>query len=146
MHHAFAVAMQVQHDVGVMGQGEQGLAHALQLGGGLPLGQVLGHGGAHRAHVGGSIGAQLALDGRQHFFAEVRVVAVEVLRAVELKAAHGLVVQALGQAYGVGDRHQHHLTGELARRLGRFQQRAQVVGGEHAGQFLSMQAGLDVDL
>ena len=77
---------------------------------------------------------------------KVGVVAVEVLAGIELKAPHGLVQQALRCAYRVGHRHQHDLALDLAGRVQPLQQRAQVVGGQHAGQFFSVQTGLDVNL
>ena len=44
--------------------------------------------------------------------------AVEVLGGVQLKAPHGLVVEALGQPNRVGHWHQNHLASQQASGLG----------------------------
>ena len=77
---------------------------------------------------------------------EVGVVAVEVLAGIELKAPHGLVQQALRRANRVGHGHQDDFAVDLAGRVQPFEQRAQVVGGQHARQFFGVQTGLDVNL
>ena len=56
------------------------------------------------------------------------------------------MIQTLGQADRIGQRHQHDLAAHRAGSLGRFEQRAQVMRHQHARQFFRMQAGLQVDL
>ena len=54
------------------------------------------------------------------------------------------MIQPLRQTDGVGDRHQNDFTLNLALPLRTLQQCSQVVGRQHAGQFFSVQAGLNV--
>ena len=124
----------------------QRAAQALQLGRGFPAIQILANGGAHGAHVGSGVRAQGGQHLGGHGGSQVGVIAVEVLGRVEFKPAHGLVVQALRQAHWVGYGHQHQFATQEAGCFGGFEQRAQVVGGQHAGQLFRVQAGLDVDL
>ena len=91
-------------------------------------------------------GAELALDLSCNGAGQIGVVAVEVLRGVQVKAPHGFVVHPLRQADRIGHRHQDDLADHVALPLGRFQQGAQVMGDQHAGQFFGVQAGLDVGL
>ena len=72
--------------------------------------------------------------------------AVEILARVELKTSHGFVLQPLRRADRVGHGNEHDIAVNLARRIGRLQQRAQVVGGQHTRQLFGMQTGLDIDL
>ena len=92
VQHAFAVAVQVQKVVGVMGELHQRAAQALQFGRGFPILQVLADGGAHRAHVGIRVLAQGGQHLRRYSRCQIGVMAVEVLGGVQLKAPHGFVV------------------------------------------------------
>ena len=112
--------MQIQKVVGVMGELHQRAAQALQFGGGGPVCQVLSNSGAHGAHISLSVWAQGGQHLRRNGRCKVGVMAVEVLGGVQLKAAHGLVVQALGQAYRVGHGHQHHFAAQQASGFGGF--------------------------
>ncbi len=72
--------------------------------------------------------------------------AVEILARVELKTSHGFVLQPLRRADRVSHGNEHHFTPYLPLRVGGFQQRAQMVGGQHTRQLLGVQTGLDIDL
>ena len=72
--------------------------------------------------------------------------AVEILRAVELKAAHGFVVDALRQSDRVGHRYQNDFAAQPAGCLGLVQQGTQMECGQHAGQFFGVQARLHIHL
>ena len=138
--------MQVEHQVGVAGQAEQGPAQPLQGRGGLHGQHMYLHGRPHQGDIGRSVRPQYPAHGVEHGIGEVGIVAVEVLGAVEFEPAHRLVVHPLGQPDGIGHRNQHHLADQAAVLLGVLQQRAQVVGHQHTRQFLGMQTGLHVGL
>ena len=72
--------------------------------------------------------------------------AVEILARVELKTSHGFVLQPLRRTNRVGHGDEHDVPVYLPLRIGRLQQRTQVVSGQHARQLLGMQTGLDIDL
>ena len=138
--------MQIKHEVGVMRQQQQRAAQALQFGRRRPSLQVVTHGTPHQAHIGQGVVPQLIAHHGFHRCREVRIVTVEVFRGVELKTAHRFVVQPLRQADRVGHRHQHNFAGDVPGSLSGFKQCAQMVRHQHAGQFLGVQAGLDINL
>ena len=74
------------------------------------------------------------------------IVAVEILAARELEPSLRPAQHGLAQADRVGHRHHDDLAAQAPGRLQRRQPGAQVVGGEHAGQFVGMQRGLQVGL
>ena len=71
--------------------------------------------------------------------------AVEVFAAVQFKASRWFVLYALRRANRVGHGYQHDAALDLPGRVQTLQQRAQMVGSQHARQLLGMQAGLDVN-
>mmetsp|Transcript_9628 Transcript_9628/g.22429 ORF Transcript_9628/g.22429 Transcript_9628/m.22429 type:complete len:283 (+) Transcript_9628:4067-4915(+) len=139
VHHRLGIAVQVECDVGVAGQTHQRAAQRLQL----RVGRRSQHGGFQRAaqhgHIGLRVGAELRLHGLGHGVDLVGVVAVEVLAGGQLEAAGMHMQQVLGQADRVGHGHQHDLAAQAAGGLQRIQLQAQVVGHQHAGQFVGMQ-------
>ena len=63
-----------------------------------------------------------------------------------LEALRRPVLQPLRRTNRIGHGNEHHFAPYLPPGIGRLQQRAQVVGGQHARQLLGMQTGLDIDL
>jgi len=142
VQHALAVAVQVQHDVGVDAQAQQRAAQAFER---RARGQRLGELAqrlAHEGDVGVRIGPQPAIDAREHALVQVGVVAVEVLAAAQVEAAHRRLQHALREADRVGHGHQHDLADDAAFGLQRRQALAQVMGDQQAGDLVGVQRGL----
>ncbi|MNY02455.1 hypothetical protein D3C86_1350270 [compost metagenome] len=142
----FEIAMQVEHHIGVAGQPLQGQALGLQLGGGALPGQRIAQAAADQLQVVLRIVTELALYHVADFLTEVDEPAVEVLAAFQLVAAQRHIHQHLFQAHRVGDGHQHDFAAQAS---GGFQLRQallEVPGHQHAGHFVGVQGGLDVDL
>ncbi len=113
--------------------------------GGLP-GQRIAQVAADQLQVVLRIVTELAFDRVADFLTEVDEPAVEVLAAFQFVATQRHIHQYLFQAHRVGDGHQHDFA---AQATGGFQFRQallEVPGHQHAGHFVGVQGGLDVDL
>ena len=90
--------------------------------------------------------AEVALDLVADLIGEIDEAAVEVLAALQFVAPQRHVHQYLFQAHRVGHRHQHDLPAQAALAFQLGQALLEVPGHQHAGQFVGVQRGLDVDL
>ncbi|MNS67268.1 hypothetical protein D3C72_1005160 [compost metagenome] len=146
MRDRFEVAMQVEHHVGVAGQSLQGQALGLQLGVGSLSGQRFAQAAADQLPVVLRIVTELALDRVADLFTEVDEPAVEVLAAFQFVAAQWYIHQHLFQTHRVGDGYKHDFAAQATGGFQLCQALLEVPGHQHAGHFVGVQGGLDVDL
>mmetsp|Transcript_5227 Transcript_5227/g.19549 ORF Transcript_5227/g.19549 Transcript_5227/m.19549 type:complete len:288 (+) Transcript_5227:1233-2096(+) len=146
MKHRLVVAVQVQHELGVHRQPLQQALEGLGFAGRLPGVQQAGAGRADDARIGLGVVAELRLDDRDQGGRQVLEMPVEIGAGGQVEATAGRALQVLGQADGVGHRHQHDLAVDGACRVQQLQPLAQRLGDEHGRDLVGMQGGLQIGL
>ena len=122
------------------------LAQAVELRAGLEPLDGAHDRGPHQQQVGPGIVIEVVLDQRRHQRREVGPVAVEVAATAERIAAHVAAVEGLGEADGIGRRHDHDLAQDVASGVRRVEQAHEVVQHQHARGLVRMERGLEVGL
>ena len=146
MQHRLIVRVQVEHDVGVVRQRRQRVAQGGDLAPRLHRRQRRGHRRPHRPDVRRGIPAQPSLQLRHEHRGEIGIVAVEIARRVRLVAAAQIALHLLRQPDRVGDRHQHHLAGDLPARRRLPSRPASVRSTSIPGNSSACSPGLQVGL
>ncbi len=138
--------MQVEHDVGIVGEAHQLAPQLRVLADRIDLFDGLAQRLAHDRDVGVRILAELALDLGGKALREVGPSAIEVDAAAEIIASGEGGVDHLSGADRIGDRHHDDLALDLAARVGIVQQADQMMGGQHARNLVGMERGLQIGL
>lgn len=144
MQDRFVIAMQVQHDVGIMAPAQQSQPERVDLGQSRKCrkGRAEGipdHGKVLRGIVGQSRG-----DCVLHEFGKIGIAAVKVLHTFEVLAALRLVRYPLVEPDRIGQRDHPDLARDVS--LGGVQVSFQMMRDGHARRLVGMEARLDVDL
>lgn len=104
------------------------------------------HGAAHGKLVRTDVPGQPAFYTRCDQRGQVVEIAIEVVAAVQLETPEQRAMHVLVQPDRVRYRHDHHFAAQLARRFELGQMAPQTPGDQHAGKFVGMERGLDIDL
>ena len=134
--------VQVEHDVGITGEAEQGGLEQRTLARHAQAGQGLGHGLAHDRDIGAGVAAQPLAHSLVDRVGKIGHGAVEVDAAVEVVAPQVMALDTLGKAHRVGEGHQHDLAGDIGIR----EPGEQVVGNQQGRRLAGMDRGLDIGL
>lgn len=146
MHRRLVVAMQVEDDIGVERQAEQGLAQLADLVHRPVAVQRREQRRTHQRHILPGVAGQPAGKGGGGRGGEVGVVPVEIAVAGKRETADVIIQHRLRQADRIGARHQHDLAADRAGRVQRVETPDQVMGGQHARQLVGVQPSLDIGL
>jgi hypothetical protein len=141
-----AVAMAVEHDVGVGGEARQRQAQARDFAGRRARLQARRHGGTDGCDVAHGIGGQLIADPLSQAVEQVRPIAIEIAAAGQLVSAELRRIHHLRDADRIGHRHDDNLAAHLAGAVGLVEQPCEMVQHEHRRGLIGVQRGLQIGL
>ncbi|MFT3974613.1 MAG: hypothetical protein QM699_14510 [Amaricoccus sp.] len=142
MHLGLVVGVQIEHDVGVERQPEQGAAQDVELRGRCACRERGRHCRADRRDVRAGVGPEPPGHRVARRWRQIGVAAIEVGGGAGLDPAAKVALDLLGEPDRIGDRHHDH----LARHLRRGQVLRQPAQHQHPGQLVGMETGLQVYL
>ena len=146
VHQRDVVAMQVEHEIGIVGEAHQLAPQLGILADRIDLIDGLAQRLAHDRDVGVRVFAELALHLGGETLGQIGPAAIEVDAAAEIVAAGEGGVDDLARADRIGDRHHDDLALDLAARGGVVEQADQVMRRQHARNLVGVERGLQIGL
>ena len=142
VQHRLVVGMEVEDDVGVMGEAEQRVAERGDLAGGSAAVERGAHRRSDRRDVAAGVGPEPAVEPLGDRRGEVGIAAVEVARSVRLVAAAQVALACCARPIGLA-------TGTSTaspRRSAAASSTGQLVQHQHSWQLVGMESGLQIRL